>query len=227
MVNVVRQIDNFVTINRVLVSVSNKRGLDKLVPGLVKVNPEVRFYATGGTWKALSEILGADAVHYLTRISDYTEQPETQGGLVKTLDFKIYLGLLTERYNADHQADLARAGAQPIDMVVVNLYPFAATVARPDVTVEEARANVDIGGPTMIRAAAKNYLRVTPVVDPADYEALLEALRAHEGALDLTMRFAYARKAFAHTARYDAAISTYLAEQDPREVPEAYDFPEG
>ena len=142
--------------------------------------------------------------------------------MVKTLDFKIYLGLLTETYNASHQADLARTKAVPLDMVVVNLYPFAATVAREGVTVEEARANIDIGGPTMLRAAAKNYLPVTPVVDPADYPALLDALKANDGALDLPARFEFARKAFAHTAQYDAAISAFLQQQAPEEVPAVY-----
>ncbi len=157
-------------------------------------------------------------------MAEYTGQPETQGGLVKTLDFKIYLGLLTETQNPAHQADLVRTGALPLDMVVVNLYPFAATIARAGVTVEEARANIDIGGPCMLRAAAKNYLRVTPVVDPADYPALLAQLRAGQGALDLAARFAYARKAFAHTAAYDAAISVYLAEQPLEQVGAVYKF---
>jgi phosphoribosylaminoimidazolecarboxamide formyltransferase/IMP cyclohydrolase len=155
-------------------------------------------------------------------VSAYTGQPETQGGLVKTLDFRIYLGLLTETYNAAHQADLERTQAVPLDMVIVNLYPFQATVARPDVTTEEARANIDIGGPTMLRAAAKNYLRVAPVVDPNDYVPLLGWLKAQDGRLHLHQRFVLARKAFAHTATYDQAIGRYLAEQDPAAVASLY-----
>ncbi len=206
-----------------LVSVSDKAGLKGLIPALVAVNPAVHFYSTGGTCRRIAEILGPDrAAAHLTRVSDYSGQPETQGGLVKTLDFKIYLGLLTETYNDAHQADLVRAGALPLDMVVCNLYPFEATVARPGVTVEEARANVDIGGPCMIRAAAKNYLRVAAVVDPADYAGLIEFLQAHGGRLSLAQRFDLARKAFAHTARYDAAIADFLAEQDPATVPAVY-----
>ena len=222
-VNIVREIDNWVPIRRVLVSVSDKAGLDLLVPGLLEVNPAVHFYSTGGTYSAIAALLGPEqAGRCLTQVSDYTGQPETQGGLVKTLDFKIYLGLLTETYNPAHQADLARTGAVPIDMVVVNLYPFSATVARPGVTVEEARANVDIGGPCMLRAAAKNYLRVAAVCDPADYPALLSFLEEGGGRLSLAQRFDLARKAFAHTAAYDTAISAFLAWHDPASVSSAY-----
>ena len=221
--NLVERVDDWVTIRRVLVSVSDKAGLDLLVPALIDANPGVHFYSTGGTHRHLAELLGtAGAARHLSRVSDYTGQPETQGGLVKTLDFKIYLGLLTETYNDAHQADLARTGAVPLDMVVCNLYPFAETVARAGVTVEEARANVDIGGPCMIRAAAKNYLRVAVVVEPADYAGLAGSLRAHGGALSLSTRFALAARAFAHTAGYDAAISRYLAQQDPTAVPGSY-----
>jgi phosphoribosylaminoimidazolecarboxamide formyltransferase/IMP cyclohydrolase len=226
-VNIVKTTDNWVKIDHVLVSVSDKSGLEVLVPGLVGINPGVHFYSTGGTYRAIAEILGPEgAARHLTQVSDYTGQPETQGGLVKTLDFKIYLGLLTESYNPDHQADLVRTGALPLDMVVCNLYPFEATVAREGVTVEEARANIDIGGPCMIRAAAKNYLRVASVVDPADYAGLLEFLRTHNGKLNLVKRFELARKAFAHTARYDAAISAFLAEQAPDAVPSVYRPPQ-
>ncbi len=225
MVNVVQKVDNLVDIKRVLLSVSDKTGLETLIPGLVAMNPDIQFYSTGGTYTRVSEILGGrGTAQHLMQVSDYTGQPETQGGLVKTLDFKIYLGLLTETYNEAHHADLVRTKAIPIDMVVVNLYPFVGTVTREGVTVEEARANIDIGGPAMIRAAAKNYLRVASVVDPADYALLLGKLRANRGALDLQTRFEFARKAFAHTADYDAAISAYLSTQDPEDVPGVYDI---
>jgi phosphoribosylaminoimidazolecarboxamide formyltransferase/IMP cyclohydrolase len=211
-VNVVRDIDRRVKIRRVLLSVSDKSGLDALVPALVEINPEIRFYSTGGTFSHLASILGPEKTSkHLTQVSDYTGQPETQGGLVKTLDFKIYLGLLTETYNDHHQADLRRTGAHQIDMVVVNLYPFRQTVARTGVTPEEARSNIDIGGPCMIRAAAKNYHRVASVTDPADYPAVVEMLRKGGGSLDLEARFNLAKKAFAHTAEYDAAIAKHLA----------------
>ncbi len=223
MVNIVQQVDNWVRIRRVLVSVWDKGGLETLIPGLLAANPDTHFYATGGTYRRIAEILGdKGANHHLTAVSAYTGQPETQGGLVKTLDFKLYLGLLTETYNEAHQADLARTGAVPLDMVVANFYPFEAVTARPGVTVEEARAHIDIGGPCMVRAAAKNYLRVAVVVDPADYATLVEQLRAQGGALDLATRFALARRAFAYTARYDAAIRDYLADVAPDTVPPLY-----
>ena len=120
-INVVEKIDEAVKIKHVLLSVSDKQGLDTLVPGLLAINPEIRFFSTGGTYARLQEILGAEASTHLQQVSDYTGQPETQGGLVKTLDFKIYLGLLTETYNEAHKCDLARTQAVPIDMVVVNL----------------------------------------------------------------------------------------------------------
>jgi phosphoribosylaminoimidazolecarboxamide formyltransferase/IMP cyclohydrolase len=209
--NIVRDIDDGVRIRHVLCSVSDKTGLDGLIPALVEINPEIRIFSTGGTFEAIRRILGQDkAQRHLVQVSDYTGQPETQGGLVKTLDFKIYLGLLTETYNDAHREDLRRTGAVAIDMVVVNLYPFRQTVAKAGVTVEEARANIDIGGPCMVRASAKNYLRVASVVDPADYPRLIDALRKNGGKLDLAARFELARKAFAHTAAYDAAIAAYL-----------------
>jgi len=222
-VNIVKEVDNWVKIDRVLVSVSDKAGLETLIPGLVEINPRIHFYSTGGTFSSIAGILGLEkAAASLTQVSDYTGQPETQGGLVKTLDFKIYLGLLTEKYNAAHQADLARTGAVPMDMVVVNLYPFKATIAKAGMTVEQARANIDIGGPCMVRASAKNYLRVASVVDPADYPRLLENLRANHGQLSLSQRFELARKAFAHTAAYDKAIGDYMLGQDPKAVPDVY-----
>jgi phosphoribosylaminoimidazolecarboxamide formyltransferase/IMP cyclohydrolase len=215
MVNIVEQVDDLVTIRHALISVSDKSELETLIPGLLEINPELRIVSTGGTYRRIAEILGEDqAAAHLKPVAKVTGQPETQGGLVKTLDFKIYLGLLTETYNEAHQADLARTGAVPIDLVVVNLYPFAETVSQPDVTVEQARANIDIGGPCMLRAAAKNYLRVAAVCDPTDYAPLLDDLRAHDGALNLARRFDLARKAFALTAHYDAAIETYLMQQD-------------
>jgi len=222
-VNVVSIVDDWIKIQRVLLSVYDKTGLELLVPALVKISPEVHFYSTGGTFGRIAEILGEkEAAARLTQVSEYTGQPETQGGLVKTLDFKIYLGLLTETYNEYHQADLNRTGALPLDMVVGNLYPFEETVAREGVTVEQARSNIDIGGPCMIRASAKNYLRVASVVNPADYPDLIKTLQANNGKLDMTKRFELAQKAFAHTAAYDAAIGQFLAKQKPAAVLDTY-----
>jgi phosphoribosylaminoimidazolecarboxamide formyltransferase / IMP cyclohydrolase len=223
--NIVDKIDDPVSVRHVLISVSDKSGLEELVPRLREINPEVRFFSTGGTFKRLKEILGASADQCLTQVSDYTGQPETQGGLVKTLDFKIYLGLLTETYNASHQSDLKRTGAVAIDMVVVNLYPFKTTIAQEGVTVEKARGNIDIGGPCMIRASAKNYIRVASVVDPDDYGDIIAELAAKNGCTSLKMRYRLACKAFAHTASYDSAIAAYLADKSDGQVSSCYKGP--
>ncbi len=221
-INVVGRIDNQVSVRHVLVSVSDKSGLETFIPDLVDVCPDVKIFSTGGTFARIQEILADEAGARLVQVSDYTGQPETQGGLVKTLDFKIYLGLLTETYNASHQDDLKRTAAVPIDMVVVNLYPFKETISKPGVTVEQARGNIDIGGPCMIRAAAKNFIRVAPVVEPADYGTILAELEANNGQLSLEMRFGLARKAFEHTAVYDRTIADFLSAQEFSDVQGCY-----
>ncbi|WP_319405024.1 hypothetical protein [uncultured Desulfosarcina sp.] len=210
--NRVEKIDDRVSVNHALISVSDKNGLETFVPRLLAINPDVRIFSTGGTFARLREILGNRADSCLTQVADYTGQPETQGGLVKTLDFKIYLGLLTETYNDAHHSDLKRTGAVPIDMVVVNLYPFKETIARAGVTPEQARGNIDIGGPCMIRASAKNFIRVASVVDPGDYGEIADEMSAGRGSIALALRYRLACKAFAHTAAYDAAIAGYLAD---------------
>ena len=221
--NIVKEIDNRVQVRNVLMSVSDKTGLEAFVPALVKACPGVKIYSTGGTYAKVKEILGDKAEGTLVAVSDYTGQPEMQGGLVKTLDFKIYLGLLSEKYNDAHQADLKRLDAQPIDMVVVNLYPFQATVAKEGVTPEMARTNIDIGGPCMVRASAKNYLRVASVTDPLDYPAIVQELESHGGSLGFDTRFRLMKKAFTHTAEYDTAISRFFTTRTWEEVDATYD----
>lgn len=220
--NIVERIDDSVPVRHVLMSVSDKAGLDRFAPELVRINPAIKIYSTGGTYTALQKILGGSAKTNLVSVSDYTGQPEMQGGLVKTLDFKIYLGLLSETYNEAHVQDLKRVQAVPIDMVVVNLYPFQQTVAKPDVTSEMARTNIDIGGPCMVRASAKNFLRVASVTDPADYGPLCEELAKNSGRVSLDTRFKLARKAFAHTAAYDTAIAAYWAARSSEDVRACY-----
>jgi len=211
-VNLVGKIDDFVAVKNVLISVSDKSGLEKFAAGLLDAAPGLRIYSTGGTFETLKEVsAGALPRKNLIQVSDYTGQPEMQGGLVKTLDFKIYLGILSETYNEAHQADLRRVNGEAIDMVVVNLYPFSETIARSGATSEEARANIDIGGPCMVRAAAKNFLRVAAVTDPADYPLIIGELNRNKGRLGLKTRFELARKAFEHTANYDRAIADYWA----------------
>ena len=221
-INVVERVDDLVKVQNILVSVSDKGGLEQFIPALVEINPQIRIFSTGGTYGRIREILGDSAASRLMQVSDYTGQPETQGGLVKTLDFKIYLGLLTETYNDAHQGDLARAGGVPIDMVVVNLYPFKETISKPDVTVEQARGNIDIGGPCMIRASAKNYIRVASVVDPADYGQILSVLKSNQGSTSLDLRFQLARKAFEHTAVYDRTIADFLVSKAIDDVKTCY-----
>ena len=220
--NIVKDIDSRVAVKHVLMSVSDKTGLEEFVPALVKACPGVKIYSTGGTYTKMKEILGAAAEGTLVAVSDYTGQPEMQGGLVKTLDFKIYLGLLSETYNDAHQADLRRLSALPIDMVVVNLYPFQQTVAREGVTPEMARTNIDIGGPCMVRASAKNYLRVASVTDPLDYPNLANELADHGGTIGLDTRFRLMKKAFDHTARYDRAIADFFTSRTWDEVNATY-----
>lgn len=221
--NVVDRIDNQVKISTMLVSVSDKTGLEDFIPGMLAANPDLLILSTGGTFGKIKEILGDKAEGCLKQVSDYTGQPETQGGLVKTLDFKIYLGLLTETYNPAHQDDLKRTAALPIDMVVVNLYPFSETIAKAGVTVENARGNIDIGGPTMIRASAKNFIRVASVVDPASYPAILDKVKAQGGCLTLADRYELSKKAFEHTAVYDRTIADFLGAQAMSQVQSCYE----
>jgi len=221
-INVVERIDEYVKVKHLLVSVSDKQGLDKLIPQLLEINPGAKIFSTGGTFSKIKEILGEKASSFLTRVSDYTGQPETQGGLVKTLDFKIYLGLLTETYNDAHKEDLNRTGSVPIDMVVCNLYPFKETIAKQGVTVEQARGNIDIGGPCMIRASAKNFLRVASVVDPLDYEKIISEMKANDGNISLELRFNLAQKAFAHTAVYDRTIADFFGSKLSNDVKSCY-----
>ncbi|MCP4117280.1 MAG: hypothetical protein GY737_18160 [Desulfobacteraceae bacterium] len=220
--NIVQKIDDLVRLETVLVSVSDKTGLDTLIPALVKINPSIKILSTGGTFSKIQEILGDGAEGRLQQVSDYTGQPETQGGLVKTLDFRIYLGLLTETYNDSHQEDLKRTSSVSIDMVVANLYPFKETIAKEGVTCENARGNIDIGGPTMIRASAKNFIRVASVVDPDSYDGIIKSLEANNGCLTLEDRFALSQKAFKHTADYDTTISGYLGAMAVEDVKVCY-----
>ncbi len=219
--NTVRTIDDRVRVQTVLISVWDKTGLSDFVKALVTAVPRITILSTGGTHVEIARILGKDAERTLMQVSSYTGQPEMQGGLVKTLDFKIYLGLLSETYNPAHAEDLERSGARPIDMVVSSLYPFTKAIQVANATPETARGNIDIGGPCMIRAAAKNFHRVAAVTDAADYPGVVEEL-SKDGTLTLSTRFRLAPKAFSMIADYDAAISAYLSALDPEKMRTAY-----
>lgn len=220
--NIVKKIDNKVPVKTVLISVSDKTNLKEFVKELIDIIPDLLILSTGGTFNFIKEILGEKSLKHLKQVSDYTGQPETQGGLVKTLDFKIYLGLLTEKYNDYHRKDMERTNAIPIDMVVVNLYPFEETIRKSACTVEEARANIDIGGPCMIRASAKNYLRVASVTSIDDYPVIINCLKENNGCTTLKLRFELAQKAFIKTAEYDKAIAEYLLQHDINKVKNYY-----
>lgn len=222
--NVVEKIDDLVKVRHVLASVFDKRGLEGFIPELLRINPEIKLFSTGGTYTKIKEIIGDAAESCLTQVSDYTGQPETQGGLVKTLDFKIYLGLLTEKYNDAHNDDIMRTGSVHIDMVIGNLYPFKDTISKPDVTVEAARGNIDIGGPCMIRASAKNYIRVASVVDPSDYGEIISEMEANKGSIPLGLRFRLAQKAFEYTAAYDRTIAEFLGSSAFEDVKGCYQY---
>jgi len=211
--NVVSKVPNLVRIRKVLVSVYDKTGLDVIIEGLIRLCPDVQIYSTGGTYAAIEQLLGSRAAGCLTQVSDYTGQPEMQGGLVKTLDYKIYLGLLSEPYNDAHAADMKRVDALYFDLTIVNLYPFGDTIAKPGISLEEARSFIDIGGPTMLRASAKNYLRVATVCNPADYAGFLAELERQGGSSTLAQRMQLSCKVFAATAAYDAAIADYLLQE--------------
>lgn len=207
--NRVSRIDDRLPIKNVLVSVSDKTGLKELVEGLVALNPKVRFFSTGGTYQTLQSLTDPSRV---VSISDYTGQPEMQGGLVKTLDFKIYLGLLSETYNESHRQDVARCQAVEFDLVVVNLYPFEHAAAQAGSSLEDWRTHIDIGGPCMLRAGAKNFLRVAVLCEPSGYGAFLDACTKQQGATTLAQRLALSQTTFARIRDYDQAIASTLAQ---------------
>ena len=193
-------------VSRALLSVSDKSGIVEFARALAALG--VQIVSTGGTAKLLEKEGIA-----VTEVSAYTGFPEMLDGRVKTLHPKIHAGLLARRDDPGHLAALRSAGIPPIDLLVVNLYPFQASVADPDCSFEEAIENIDIGGPTLLRAAAKNHAGVGAVVDPADYARVLEEMRSSGGISEAT-RFALAQKVFAHTAAYDGAIANYLSSLD-------------
>jgi len=198
-------------IERALLSVHDKTGIVDFARGLAAAGIEI--ISTGGTARALRE-----AGIPVADISELTGFPEILDGRVKTLHPAIHAGILFRRDDSSHAATLQKHQIRPVDLVCVNLYPFEQTVARPGVSFEEAMENIDIGGPTMVRAAAKNHAHVTVVIDPEDYPVVLEQVRS-SGNTTLELRRRLARKVFARMAKYDAAIARYLSEQAGEEAP--------
>ena len=199
-------------IKQALISVSDKSGVVEFARGLERLG--VTLLSTGGTARLLR-----DAGVEVTEVADYTGFPEMLDGRVKTLHAKVHAGILARRDLPEHVRALQAAAIPPIDLVVVNLYPFSATVARPECDLAEAIENIDIGGPAMVRSAAKNHQHVTVVTDPADYESLLNEMASAKGAVGSETRFRLARKAFSHTAAYDGAISNYLTAIGTKDKP--------
>jgi len=191
-----------------LLSVSNKSGLIDLACNLVK-EFEFEFISSGGTAEALKA-----AGLPVTKVADYTGHPEILGGRVKTLHPRIHGGILARRDRFSDIADLENNQIRPIDLVVVNLYPFEQTIAQPGVTLEEAIEQIDIGGPALLRAAAKNYAHLAVLCEPAQYNIYLHQLRQHGGETSLEFRHSMAKLAFWHTASYDQAIATYLTHEE-------------
>ena len=194
-------------VTRALLSVSDKTGIVEFARALAARG--IALLSTGGTARLLAEH-GVD----VTEVGRYTGFPEMLDGRVKTLHPKVHAGILARRDVAAHRDALAAHAIPAIDLVVVNLYPFRQTVARPDCTLDEAIENIDIGGPAMVRSAAKNWQHVGVVVDPADYDAVLSDLDANAGALGAALRFRLMQRAFAHTAAYDGAVANWLTARD-------------
>src|SRR3954463_565527 len=208
-----------VRVRRALLTVSDKRGLVDFARGLAELGIEI--VSTGGTAR---ELEGAGLA--VRAIDDYTGFPEILDGRVKTLNPRIYAGLLAVRSNPEHVSTLGEHNIEPIDLVCVNLYPFERTAARRGVADDEVIENIDIGGPTLIRAAAKNHQHAAVVVTPESYDAVLEELRMTDGLLSENTREALALDAFAYTARYDAAIARWFAEREedfPALYPRVYE----
>lgn len=191
-------------IKRAIISVSDKIGVVGFAKGLEAMGVEI--LSTGGT----ADILLNEGVK-VKPIDEYTGFPEMLDGRVKTLHPMVHGGILNIRDNSDHQRQMLENHIGNIDLVVVNLYPFEATVAKPGVTLSDAIENIDIGGPTMLRSAAKNYKFVTVVVNHGDYSEILETMRENDCETTEEQRFALSKKVFAHTAHYDTMISDWLS----------------
>lgn len=191
-------------IKKVIISVSNKAGIMEFARELSTFGVEI--LSTGGTAKSLRE-----SGLPVKDISEYTGFPEMLDGRVKTLHPKVHGGLLGRRSNPEHVSKMKEYQIDPIDMIIVNLYPFEETVAKKDCTLEDAIENIDIGGPTMLRSAAKNYEDVTVIVDPADYPKIIAEMQANNGAVSRATNFYLAKKVFQRTSQYDTAITQYLA----------------
>jgi len=218
--NVYQVIDEIKPEN-ILVSVFDKSGLNELVKGILDFNGRAKFYSTGGTGKKITDILGEKAGENYISVEDFTGAPEMEGGLVKTLHPKIHAGLLAERGNPDHEEylckTLSKMGGGPgvyFDVFVGNLYPFTAVVSAEGTTPETARVNIDIGGPAMTMASAKNWHSIAVLTSPSQYPDFLQSLKNNNGAIVLEQRFEYAKQAMKSIGDYRMAIGDYFSRLD-------------
>lgn len=191
-------------IKRAIISVSDKKGIVEFAKELRGM--EIAILSTGGTAKTLRE-----AGIPVKDVSEHTGSPEMLDGRVKTLHPKVHGGLLSRRNNPKDMEEIRKYGIEMIDMVVVNLYPFEATISKPHVTFEDAIENIDIGGPAMLRSASKNFQDVAVIIDPADYGKVVMEMKEMNGDLSYATRLELAKKVFRHTSRYDGLIADYLA----------------
>jgi phosphoribosylaminoimidazolecarboxamide formyltransferase/IMP cyclohydrolase len=196
-------------IKRAIISVSNKKGVVEFAKELNKM--EVEILSTGGTAKTLRE-----AGIPVKDVSEHTGSPEMLDGRVKTLHPRVHGGLLARRDNMKDMEELKKYGIETIDMVVVNLYPFEETISKPGVAFEEAIENIDIGGPTMLRSASKNFQDVAVITDPSDYEKIIDEMKSSDGDLTYKTRLELAKKVFARTSKYDGLIADYLDKVEER-----------
>jgi phosphoribosylaminoimidazolecarboxamide formyltransferase/IMP cyclohydrolase len=215
------QVVELIKPSHILVSVFDKSGLDDLVKGILAVNRDARFYSTGGTGKKIVEILGTDAPRNYISVEEFTGAPEMEGGLVKTLHPKIHAGLLAERGNPAHEEylykTLAKMGGTPgvyFDVFVGNLYPFSSVIAKEGTTSETARVNIDIGGPAMTMASAKNWHSVATLTASAQYRDFISALKENNGMIGLEQRFILATEAMKSIGDYRTAIGNYFSSLD-------------
>lgn len=219
--NSVSMVQDKVPVLNAIVSVYDKTGLSSLVELMLRFCPGLHLFSTGGTYDFLAGLLGPRVRAHLVRMEDYTGQPAMKGGLVKTLDWKVYLGLLADAGDEAHNQDIERTGSTSFDMVIGNLYPFS-EMSGKDGSLESIRQHIDIGGPCMLRAAAKNFLRVASVCHPGQYAWLAEVLEAGHGSTTLADRAKLAAEVFKRQSEYEAAIATYLAGIDSETLSSSY-----
>ena len=217
----IHQVIDLIKPEHILVSVFDKNGLDELVKGILEVNPDARFYSTGGTGKKIIEILGPQSKKNYVSVEDFTGAPEMEGGLVKTLHPKIHAGLLAERGNPSHEEYLFKTLAQNnsmpgvyFDIFVGNLYPFTSVISKEGTTSETARVNIDIGGPAMTMASAKNWHSIAVLTSSDQYAGFIQSLKKQNGRIALEQRFKLATRAMKSIGEYRTAIGNYFSALD-------------